>query len=146
MSSPIFADDDTYAESTNAFNYQPDCVEHQESEQDHIGLLNSDATVTNGLSGLLTDSSTKAAGDIAVLEDITVDFRGGHQFTLTCEQPITLKSVISKITGHAKVMGDLMLTYHLDGGNELITISSNEQMQRYLQLPVRLNLHVQQLK
>ena len=135
MSSTTFADDDTYAESNNAFNYQPDCIEHQESEQNHIGLLNSDATVTNGLSGLLTDSSIKAAGDNAVPEEITVDWGGGHQFTLTCEQPITLKSVISKITGHARVMGDLMIIYHVDRGNKLVTISSNEQMLHYLQLP-----------
>ena len=73
--------------------------------------------MTNGLGGFLTDSSIKVAGDNAVPKDIKVDWGEGHQFTLTCEQPITLKSVISKITGHARVMGDLMLTYHLDGGN-----------------------------
>ena len=146
VSSPTFADDDTYAESNSAFSYQPDCVERQESEQDHIGLLNSDATVTNGLSGLLTDSSVKMKDNNGVPEDITVDWGGGHQFTLTCEQPITLKSVISKITGHARVMGDLMLTYHLDGGNERVNINTNEQMEHYLQLPERPNLHVEQLK
>ena len=146
VSSPTFADDDTYAESNNTFSCQPDCVEHQESEQDHIGLLNSDATVTNGLSGLLTDSSLKMKDNNGVPEDITVDWGGGHQFTLTCEQPITLKSVISKITGHARVMGDLMLTYHLDGGNELVIINTNEQMEHYLQLPERPNLYVEQLK
>ena len=90
--------------------------------------------MTNGLSGLLTDSSVKVKDNNGVPEDITVDW-GGHQFTLTYEQPITLKSVINKITGHARVMGDLMLTYHLDGGNELVTINTNQEMTHYLQLP-----------
>ena len=26
-------------------------------------------------------------------------------------------------------MGDLLLTYHLDGGNELVTINNDEQME-----------------
>ena len=146
VSSSTIADDDTFVESNNAFSYQPDCVERQESEQDHIGLLNSDATVTNSLSGLLTNSSVKIKDNNGVPEDITVDWGGGHQFTLTCEQPITLKSIISKITRHARVMGNLMLTYHLDGGSELVTINTDEQMEHYLQLPVRPSLHVEQLK
>ena len=138
VSSPTVTDDDTYMESNGTCSYQPDCVEHQESEQDHMGLLNNDTPVTNDLNGLqMADNNTAP-------EEITVDWGGGHQFTLTCEQPISLKSVISKITGHARVMGDLMLTYHLDGGNELVTINTNEQMEHYLQLPERPNLHVEQ--
>ena len=138
VSSPTVADDDTCMGSNGTCSYQPDCVEHQESEQDHMGLLNNDTPVTNGLSGL------QMADNNAAPEEITVDWGGGHQFTLTCEQPISLKSVISKITGHARVMGDLMLTYHLDGGNELVTINTNEQMEHYLQLAERPNLHAEQ--
>ena len=140
VSSPTVTDDDTYMESNGACSYQPDCVERQESEQDHIGLLNNDTPVTNGLSGL------QMADNNAAPEEITVHWGGGHQFTLKCEQPISLESVISKITEHARVMGDLMLTYHLDGGNELVTINTNEQMEHYLQLPERPNLHVEPLK
>ena len=142
VSSPTVTDDDTYMESNGACSYQPDCVECQETEQDHTGLLSNDTTVTNGLSGLLTDSSAQMADNNTAPEEITVDWGGGNQFTLTCEQPISLKGVISKITGHARVMGDLMLTYHLDGGNELVTINTNEQMEHYLQLPERPNLHI----
>ena len=126
-------------ESNGACSYQPDCVERQESEQDHMGLLNNDTPVTNGLSGL------QMADDNAAPEEIRVDWGGGHQFTLTCEQRVSLKSVIRKITGHARVMGDLMLTYHLDGGNELVTINTNEQMDHYLQLPERPSLHVEHI-
>ena len=127
-------DDDTYMESNGAFSYQMDYIEHQESEQDGIGLLNNDTTVTNGLSDLLTDSSAQMAQDNAAPEEIRVDWGGEHQFTLTCEQPISLKSVISKITGHARVMGNLKLTYHLDGENKLVTINTTKQMKHYLQL------------
>ena len=143
----IVADDNTYMESNGACSYQSDCVECQESKQDHMGLLNNDTTVKNGLSGLLTDSTAQMTDNNAAPEEIRVDWGGGHQFTLKCEQPISLKSVISKITGYVRVMGDLMLTYHLDGGNEqLVTINTNEQMEYYLQLPERPNLHVERLK
>ena len=43
-------------------------------------------------------------------------------------------------------MGDLILTYHRDGGDELVNINTNEQMEHYLQFPERPNLHVEQLK
>ena len=86
------------------------------------------------------------ADDNGAPEEIRVDWGGGHQFTLMCEQPISLKSVISKITGHARVMGDLMLTYHLDRGNKLVTINTNEQKEYYLQLPEQPNSHVEPLK
>ena len=66
-----------------------------------------------------------------------MDCGGGYQFTLTCEQPVTLKSVISKIMGETRVMGDLLLTYHLDGGTELVTINTDEQLEYYFQLPER---------
>ena len=145
VSSPTVKDDDTYTESNSEYSYQLDCVEHQESEQDHIGLLNNDTTVINGINELLTDSSIKAMDDNVAPEDITIDLGGGHQCTLTCEQPITLKSVISKITGLARMMEDLMLSYYLDGGNELITINTNEQMVHYIQLPERPILHVEPL-
>ena len=145
VSSPTVTDDNTYMESNSAFSYQPDCVECQESEQDHIGMLNNDTMMTDVLNDLLTDSFIKMVDDIVEPEEIVVNCGGGHQFTLTCEQPITLKSVISKITGHLRVMGDLMLTYHLNGGNELVTINTNEQMENYLQLPERPNLHVEQI-
>ena len=109
-----------------------------------MGLLNNDTTLTNGLSGLLTDSSAQVADDSAAPEEIRVDWGGGHQFTLTCEQPILLKSIISKITRHVRVMEDLMLTYHmdLDGENELVTINTSEQMEHYLKLSEWPILHV----
>ena len=135
-------------EGDGNLSYQPDCIERQESEQEHTDLLNSDPSVSSGLSGLLTDQSLKMVhtNDNTAPEDITVDCGGGYRFTLTCEQPVTLESVISKITGETRVMGDLLLTYHLDGGDELVTINTDEQLEYYLQLPERPNLHVEQLK
>ena len=139
-------ENNSYMESNGVFDYHPNCLEHQESMQEHIDLLNSDSTAVNGLSGLLTaDSSLKMADtptkDTASKE-IRVDIGGGYQLRLTCEQPVTLKSVISKIAMEARGMGDLLLTYHLDGGNELITINNDEQMEHYLQLPERPNLQL----
>lgn len=149
VNSPTAMQNDMYMENNGNLSYQPDCIERQESdEQEHIGLLNSNPSVSNGLSGLLTDPSLKMVhtNDNTAPEDITVDCGGGYQFTLTCEQPVTLTSVINKITGETRVMGDLLLTYHLDGGDELVTIHTNEQMEHYLQLPERPNLRVEQLK
>ena len=120
-------------------------IEHQESEQEHTGMLNSDHLVSNGLKGLLTDPS-RHTNDKTALEDITIDCGGGYQFTLTCKQPITLKSVISKITGETRMMGDLLLTYHCDEGNELVTINTDEKLDHYLQLLERPNICVEQLK
>ena len=152
VSSPTIAtmENNSYMESNGVFDYQPNCLERQESVQEHIDLLNSDSTAVNGLRGLLTaDSSLKMADtptkDTAS-KDIRVDIGGGYQLRLTCEQPVTLKSVISKIAMEARGMGDLLLTYHLDGGNELVTINNDEQMEHYLQLPERPNLRVEQLK
>ena len=138
-------ENNSYMESNGVFDYHPNCLEHQESVQEHIDLLSSDSTPVNGLRGLLTaDSSLKMADtptkDTAS-KDIRVDISGGYQLRLTCEQPVTLKSVISKITMKARGMGDLLLTYH-DGGNELITINNDEQMEHYLQLPERPNLQL----
>jgi len=45
-----------------------------------------------------------------------------------------------------RVMGDMLLTYNLDGGNHPVTINNNEEMELYLQLPERPNLHVELLK
>ena len=130
--------------------------EHQESEQECTTQLNTNPTVNNGISGNLSMiSMTDALTNDAASEEIKVDLGGGYQLRLSCEQPITLKSVISKIAlksvirkiaKEARAMGDLLLTYHLDGGNELVTINNDEQMEHYLQLPERPNLHVEQLK
>ena len=135
-------------ESDGNLSYQRDCIEYQEREQKHTDLLHSNLSTSNRLSGLLTDPSLKMVhtNDNTAPEDITVNCCGGYQFTLTCEQPITLKSVISKITGETRVMGDLLLTYHFDGGTELVTVNTDEQLEHYLQLPERPNLHVEQLK
>ena len=150
VSSPTIAtmENNSQMEGNSVLDYQPNCLERQESEQEHI-LLNGDSTAVNGLRGLLTDSSLKMADTLTndtILEEIKVDLGGGYQFRLSCEQPVTLKSVISKIAKEARGMGDLLLTYHLDGGDELVTINNDEQMKHYLQLPERPNLCVQQLK
>ena len=148
VTSPTIAtmENNSYMESNGVFDYQPNCLEHQESVQEHIGLLNSESIAVNGLSGLLTaDSSLKMADtptrDTALVE-IRVDLGGGYQLQLKCEQPIILKNVISKIAVEARRTGDLLLTYRLDRGNEFITINNNEQMEHYLQLPERPNLQV----
>ena len=150
VSSPTIAtmENNSYMESNGVFDYQPNCLERQESEQEHI-LLNGDSTAVNGLRGLLTDPSLKMADTLTndtISEEIKVDLGGGYQLRLSCEQPVTLKSVISKIAKEARGMGDLLLTYHLDGGNELVTINNDEQMEHYLKLPERPNLRVEQLK
>lgn len=142
-------ENNSYMESNGGFDYQPNCLERQESVQEHMGLLNSDSTAVNGLSGLLTaDSSLKMAGTPTKdtpLEEIRVDLGGGHQLQIKCEQPVKLKNVISKIAMEGRRTGDLLLTY-LDGGNDLITINNDEQMEHYLQVPERPNLRVEQLK
>ena len=102
----------------------------------HCRVSSPTIATMEGLSGLLTDSSLK----IAESEEINVDLGGEYKLRLTCEQPVTLKSVISKIAMEARGIGDSLLTYHLDGGNELITINNDEQMEHYLQLPERPNL------
>ena len=152
LTSPTIAtmENNSYMESNGVFDYQPNCLERQESVlQEHIGLLNSESIAVNGLSGLLTaDSSLKMADtptrDTALVE-IRVDLGGGYQLQLKCEQPVTLKNVISKIAVEARRAGDSLLTYR-DGGNNLITINDDEQMEHYLKLPERPNLRVEQLK
>ena len=148
VNSPTAMQNDMYMENNGSLSYQPNYIKHQESEQEHIGLLNSDPPVSNGLSSLLIDPSLKmvCTNDNTAPEDITIDCSGGYQFTVTCEQPITVKSVISKITGETRLMGDLLLTFHHDGRNELVTINTDKQLEHYLQLPERPNLHVEQLK
>ena len=152
VNSPTIAtmESNLYVETNGVFDYQPNCLERQESTQGHIELLNSESGHANGLSGLLTDPSVKMAdahtNDKSSSEDIVVDWGGGQQLQLSCDHPITLKSVISKIAMEARVTGDLLLKYHFDDGNELVTINTNEQMEHYLQLPERPNLRIEQLK
>ena len=121
---------------------QYDCIRQPDGELEHTDTLDNDPTISN-LNSLSTDPSIPT-NDNTGSEEIVIDYGRGHQVTLTCEQPVTLKSVINKIKTETNMIGDLLLMYHFDdGNNKLVTINTNEQMEHYLQLPERPNLHIQ---
>ena len=122
--------DDALFKNKDPCNSQRDCIKQHDSEHERNKLNN----LSNDLS-ILTNNTTGS-------EEIVIDYGRGYQVTLTCEQPVTLNSVINKIKTETSKTGYLLLTYHFDDGNELVTINTNEQMEHYLQLPERPNLHI----
>ena len=130
--------DDPLLQNKDPCDSQHDCIKQHDSEQEYIDTLDNDPTISklNSLSNdlfILTNDTTGS-------EEIIIEYGREYQVTLTCEQPVTLKSVINKIKTVTNMTGDLLLTYHF---NKLVTINTNEQMEHYLLLPERPILHIQ---
>ena len=77
VSSPTIAtmENNSYMESFDVFDYQPDCLECQKSEQEHIDLLKNDSTAVHGLSGLLTADSSLKMADTPTKDTASKDIR-----------------------------------------------------------------------
>ena len=133
--------DNALLKNKDPYHDQHDCIRQHDGELELTDTLDNDPTISK-LNSLSTDPSI-FTNDTTGSEEIVINYGRGHQVTLICEQPVTLKSVINKIKTETSMTADLLLTYHFDDGNELVTINTNEQMEHYLQLPERPNLHIE---
>ncbi|XP_065920042.1 leucine-rich repeat serine/threonine-protein kinase 2-like [Dysidea avara] len=109
-------------------------IDHQQDVKEHnVDTLHDDATVSTAL--IHNDVSSLS-------EQLSVNLPTGEQLTLVCKQPITINSLINKLTMVTEMMGNMLITYQVDG-EDVVTVKNNEQLEQYLRLSDRPNLHAE---